>query len=268
MIGLKIEADQGNVYHAFENWGEVSFRTFLKYKEAEVEFNQALEELNKSSKGEDKDFGKWLEITKLKPEQDQGMLQCFIGLCKMIQTLTTIPEQVLMNRMTKEQILQLGDSIPVIQSGLPKDQSRKFIFRDALPSELDDIKKEIKECKIYQWVKKKKLQDKLKGMIDLHYQFFISDDIGIDSMTQWIQSDSIRRKITQLEDGIKQEQFNLFPELLANICRTQDEHIKLQKEWDYDYYQERVDRRKEVFLDVDVETIMKCMNFFLDNLTQ
>jgi len=239
MLGVKTQEDTyavqiaGETWTLPKDWNDLTIWNFAQYKKVEVQYKDYQEKINDDSEADE-------------------ILKSYEILAEMIEAITQIPKDVLM-QLSVQDILKLATNIPMLKQPISKEKCTEFSFRDLTLAQIDEETEKISKDFSGLGKMKKRQEAKKKLSRKAKCMFYIKDDLGMDSLAQWIKTEQAKKTVGQLQEKLKNEHFEVLPQIIAHIARRKGE----------EFDPEIAFRRVELFKELPTETALKVGNFFL-----
>jgi hypothetical protein len=234
-------------YQIKTNAVEVTIGEYLDYHKAAAPLDDLMQEVAElDDKIRTTPAGEALELYLSK--YSERTLEVFLMMIDMILPVSDIPKDILL-KCKPEHLMgivshcdfNIGEAPPV----------HKFTFRDCTREQFDEISSELEGVNYFNFTKRKEVRRRMHEIQNV--EFVIAEDLGYDSMSQWIQSDSIIKTITNSVTEVNKGNFDSLPKIIANIARPKGE----------EYLIDNVIRREKIFRDLPLYTAASIGAFFL-----
>jgi len=231
---LKKMEIKGKVYEIDRRMSRMTLGQYATMLKAQREFESCRDALNKES-------------------TNDSLINFYVALAELMTIFLKVPREDMLG-ITPESLAEVWKEFAPVDD-LDQNFVPWFDFRDASVKEIEDYRANINDeapvWKIWKYKVRKEMLKKLSRMEKVRY--FISGDLGNDTLAQWIGAENARKKIINLQNELKGGSFDVLPEIIATIARPEGE----------EYSSKEVIRRREIFKDLDLLTAYRIGSFFL-----
>lgn len=225
-------------------WEDLSLKHFIAYTEIIRRRDKFQESIDKGT---------------TEQTEEELEVEAEVFFADMIVVLTGLPKELVYS-MSPNMIEVLYKELDFDAEKLPKetDTCSEFWFRSASLDKIriweNDLKKRGKFFQLKKNLKKKaKLQTELMVMKKSH--FTLRSQVDEMSLQQWINSNSVLKKIKAIQEQLKYQDFSNYAQLIAYIVDKNGKRIHDMK---------KLKELGKVFEDLPFVTAYKIVNFFLN----